>query len=263
MGATSGRTTLNGEGLQHQDGHALLAASTVPTCMAYDPAFSYELAVIIQDGLKRMYEEGEDIFYYITLMNENYVHPEMPKGSEEGIRKGIYLLRKARGTKKRVQLMGSGTILREVIAAADLLKKHFDVNADIWSVPGINQLHRDAVEAERWNMTHPGKKQKIPYVTEVMQDHEGPAVISTDFVRAYPEQIRRLIPGQVTILGTDGFGRSDMRDKLRSFFEVDRRYIALAALQGLARAGEIKEKEVKDAMQVLDIPADKPSPLRA
>ncbi len=263
MGATSGRTTLNGEGLQHQDGHALLAASTVPTCMAYDPSFSYELAVLIQDGLKRMYEDGEDIFYYITLMNENYKHPKMPKGAEEGIRKGMYLFRKAKETKRRVQLMGSGTILREVIAAADLLEKHFDVNADIWSVPGINELHRDAIEAERWNLTHPGKKQVLPYVTEVMQGHEGPAVISTDFVRAYPEQIRRLIPGHVTILGTDGFGRSDMRDKLRSFFEIDRRYIALAALHGLAKDGVVKNKEIKDALHVLDISADKPSPLRA
>ena len=263
MGGTAGRTTLNGEGLQHEDGHGLLIAATHPTCEAYDPTFSYELAVILQNGLKRMYEDDENIFYYITLMNENYTHPDMPKGVEEGIIKGAYLFKKAGGKKApTVQLMGSGTILREVIAAADLLKDEFGVEADIWSIPGINQLHRDGVEAERYNMTHPEKKQKVPYLTQAMQGHDGPVVISTDYIRAYPEQIRRLIPQKdVTILGTDGFGRSDMREALRRFFEVDRHYIAIAALKGLADRGEIPAKKVAEAIKKFDIDIDKPNPL--
>ena len=265
MGATAGRTTLNGEGLQHEDGHGLLMAATHPTCQAYDPTFSYELAIIIHDGLKRMYGDQEDIFYYITLMNENYTHPDMPKGSEEGILKGAYLFRKADSKKKDtpvVQLMGSGTIFREVLAAADLLKEDFGIEADIWSIPGVNQLHRDGVEAERWNLTHPDKKAKVPYLTELMEGHEGPVVISTDYIRAYPEQIRRLIPQEkVTILGTDGFGRSDSREALRRFFEVDRHYIALAALKHLADMGTIPVKTVKEAIKKFEIDSEKPNPL--
>ncbi|MDD2406512.1 MAG: pyruvate dehydrogenase (acetyl-transferring), homodimeric type [Sphaerochaetaceae bacterium] len=263
MGATAGRTTLNGEGLQHEDGHGLLLASTFPTCVAYDPTFSYELGIILQDGLKRMYEDDENIFYYITLMNENYEHPEMPKGVEEGVIKGAYLFRKAGKTKKPVvQLMGSGTILREVIAAADLLKKEFDVEADIWSIPGINQLHRDGIETERYNLLHPEAKPKTPYLTHIMTGHDGPVVISTDYLRAYPEQIRRLIPQrQVTILGTDGFGRSDTREALRSFFEVDRYHVALAALRGLAETGSIPLKTVSEAIVQFGIVTDKSNPL--
>lgn len=263
MGATAGRTTLNGEGLQHEDGHGLLMAATHPTCLAYDPTYSYELAVIIQNGLEQMYEKDEDVFYYITLMNENYTHPEMPKGAEEGIIRGAYLFKKAKkGAKKRVQLMGSGTIFREVLAAADLLKSEFDIDADIWSIPGINQLHRDGVEAERYNLTHPEKKPKVPYLTDIMSDHEGPVVISTDYIRAYPEQIRRLIPQKsVTILGTDGFGRSDTREALRRFFEVDRYYIALAALKSLADSEEISPKIVTEAIKKFEIDVDKPNPL--
>ncbi len=263
MGATAGRTTLNGEGLQHEDGHGLLLAATNPTCQAYDPTFSYELAVIIQDGLKRMYADDENIFYYITLMNENYTHPEMPKGAEEGIRKGAYLFKKAKKNKSPVvQLMGSGTILREVIAASELLEKDFGVESEIWSIPGVNELHRDGVEAERFNLTHPEGKKKIPYLTKTMEGHEGPVVISTDYIRAYPEQIRRLIPNQsVTILGTDGFGRSDFRDALRRFFEVDRYYIAVAALKGLSDAGTIAVKKVSEAIKKYDIDVDKPNPL--
>ncbi|WP_422477362.1 pyruvate dehydrogenase (acetyl-transferring), homodimeric type [Pleomorphochaeta sp. DL1XJH-081] len=265
MGATAGRTTLNGEGLQHEDGHGLLMAATHPTCMAYDPTFSYELAVIIQDGLKRMYADDEDIFYYVTLMNENYSHPEMPKGSEEGILKGAYLFKKAKTTKKStptVQLMGSGTIFREVLAAADILKEEFGVESDIWSIPGVNQLHRDGVETERYNLTHPEKKQRIPYLTQIMDGHEGPVVISTDYIRAYPEQVRRLIPQEkVTILGTDGFGRSDTREALRRFFEVDRYYIVLSALKNLADLGSIPAKTVQEAIKKFDIDVDKPNPL--
>ncbi len=263
MGATAGRTTLNGEGLQHEDGHGLLLAATHPTCQAYDPTFSYELAVIIQDGMRRMYADDENIFYYITLMNENYTHPQMPKGVEEGIRKGAYLFKKAKKNKNPVvQLMGSGTILREVMAAAELLEKDFGVESDIWSILGVNELHRDGVEAERYNLTHPEGKRRVPYLTKTMEGHEGPVVISTDYIRAYPEQIRRLIPNQsVTILGTDGFGRSDFRDALRKFFEVDRYYIAVAALKGLADAGTIPAKKVSEAIKKYDIDVDKPNPL--
>ncbi len=263
MGATAGRTTLNGEGLQHEDGHGLLLAATHPSCQAYDPTFSYELAVIIQDGLRRMYADDENIFYYITLMNENYTHPEMPKGSEQGIKKGAYLFKKAKKNKNPVvQLMGSGTILREVIAAAELLEKDFAVNADIWSILGVNELHRDGVEAERYNLTHPEAEPKVPFLTKSMEGHDGPVVISTDYLRAYPEQIRRLIPSKrVTILGTDGFGRSDFRDALRRFFEVDRYYIALAALKGLADEGTIPAKKVSEAIKLYKIDVDKSNPL--
>jgi pyruvate dehydrogenase E1 component len=263
MGGTAGRTTLNGEGLQHEDGHGLLIAATHPTCLAYDPTFSFELAVILQDGLKRMFEDDEDVFYYITLMNENYTHPKMPDKVRDGIIRGAYLFRAAEDTSApRAQLMGSGTILREVIAAADILKSEYDVESDIWSVPGINQLHRDGVEAERFNLTHPDKEAKVPYLTSIMADHEGPVVISTDYIRAYPEQIRRLIPQRdVTILGTDGFGRSDSREALRRFFEVDRYYIAVAALRGLAERGEVPAEAVGKAIKSFGIDIDKPNPL--
>jgi len=263
LGGTAGRTTLNGEGLQHQDGHGLLLASTLPSCRAYDPTFSYELAVIIQDGMKRMFENGEDIFYYITLMNENYVHPDMPKGAEDDIVRGMYLFSRGGRKKKRVQLMGSGTILREVIAAAEMLEEDFGVSADVWSVPGINQLHRDGVEAERWNLLHPDKKPKIPFVAQQLsrKGHDGPVVISTDYIRAYPEQIRRFIDRPAVILGTDGYGRSDSREKLRAFFEADRYWVVLAALKQLADQGSIPVSEVKKAMEKFSIDQDKPNPL--
>nr|MDA3835119.1 pyruvate dehydrogenase (acetyl-transferring), homodimeric type [Spirochaetales bacterium] len=263
MGGTAGRTTLNGEGLQHEDGHGLLLAATHPICQAYDPTFSYELAVIIQNGLHRMYENNEDIFYYITLMNENYTHPQIPEGVEAGVIKGAYLYQSAQGKSgPKVQLMGSGTILREVIAAAQLLEDDYGVQADIWSIPGVNQLHKDGVETERFNLTHPQEEPKVPYLTNIMRDHTGPVIISTDYIRAYPEQIRRLIPnGSVTILGTDGFGRSDTREALRRFFEVDRYYIALATLKSLADAGEISKENVSDALRRYEIDPDKPNPL--
>ena len=265
MGATAGRTTLNGEGLQHQDGQGLLLASKHPGCIAYDPVFSYELAVIIQDGLKRMYADGEEIFYYITLLNENYSHPEMPQGSREGILKGGYLYRQNPVKKGPVvQLMGSGAIFRDVLEAADLLEKDYGVGADVWSLPGINELHRDGIEAERYNLYNPGKKKKVPYLTSVMKGHDGPVVISTDYVRAYPEQVRRLIPERrVSILGTDGFGRSDTREKLRSFFEVDRFHIAVSAIRELEESGEIKEGSTLDAMKKYGINPAKPNPLKS
>jgi pyruvate dehydrogenase E1 component len=255
MGATAGRTTLLGEGLQHEDGHGLLLASTIPTIQAYDPTFSYELAVIVQDGMRRMYQDKEEVFYYITLMNENYSHPQMPEGVEEGIRKGAYLYRRGKGSGAKAQLMGSGTILREIIAAADLLGEEFGIESDVWSVPGINELHKDGIAVERYNLTHTDKK--TPYLTEIMANHNGPVVIATDYIRAYAEQIRRLIPSDsITILGTDGFGRSDTRQALRRFFEVDRHYIALAALRGL---GEHKKAEQLIATYAIDI--DKSNPL--
>ncbi len=263
IGATSGRTTLNGEGLQHQDGHSHLTASTIPSCLTYDPAFGYELAVIVQDGIKRMYEEGESIFYYITVTNENYSQPELPEGVEEGIRKGIYLYRAADEAGKTVQLMGSGSILQEVIAAAELLKRDWDVEADIWSLPGVNQLSREGDECERWNRTHPGETEKIPYITRQMEGHSGPVVISTDYVKAYPEQLRRYIPGHLAVLGTDGYGRSDSRENLRKFFEIDRYYIAAAALKGLVDEKKLEKEILARALKKYNIDRDKPDPLRA
>lgn len=260
MGATSGRTTLNGEGLQHQDGHGPLLAATFPTCRAYDPAFAFELAVIIQDGMHRMYELNEDIFYYITLFNENYTHPAMPEGVREGIIQGIYPFQKGGSGKKRVQLMGSGSIFREVIAAAEILKEQYGVTSDLWGIPGVNQLAREGAEKERWNLLNPGQEKKIPYVTEVMAEAKGPVIISTDYQRAYPEQIRRFIPGKVTILGTDGYGRSDTRENLRDFFENDRKYIILAALQSLEAEGSLPAGTVGKAISELSIDTGKAAP---
>ena len=263
MGATAGRTTLNGEGLQHQDGHGLLLAATHPRCAAWDPTYSYELAVIIQDGLKRMYENQEDIFYYITLMNENYPQPALPEGAEEGILKGAYLLNKS-DSELKVQLMGSGTILREVLAAGELLKNDFNIDAEIWSLPGINQIHRDGVEVERYNLFHPGEEPRRPYLTRIMETHDGPVVISTDYIRAYPEQIRGLIPNKkVSILGTDGFGRSGLREDLRRFFEIDRYYITVTALSSLAAEGRIKSEEVSKSIKKYGLDREKKNPLLA
>ncbi|MDJ0621672.1 MAG: pyruvate dehydrogenase (acetyl-transferring), homodimeric type [Desulfocapsaceae bacterium] len=249
MGATSGRTTLNGEGLQHQDGQGLLLASVVPNCLSYDPTFAYEVAVIIKKGIERMYEKGKDVFYYVTLLNENYTHPEMPEDVEEGIDRGMYLFRKGGKGDLRVQLMGSGSIFREVIAAADLLAEDFDIQADVWSVLGINQLHHDGLLVEEWNMKHPGEKPRRSYVEEAMEGHDGPVIVSTDYVKAYGEQLRRLIPGSLSVLGTDGFGRSDSRAKLRDFFGVDRYHIVIAALNALLDEKKISASQVKKAMK--------------
>ncbi|WP_028583501.1 pyruvate dehydrogenase (acetyl-transferring), homodimeric type [Desulfogranum mediterraneum] len=261
MGATSGRTTLNGEGLQHQDGQGLLYASTIPSCQAYDPSFAYELAVLVHRGLQRMYQQGEDVFYYLTLLNENYPQPAMPPGVAEGICQGMYLYQQGSPAKLRVQLMGSGAIFREVIAAAELLEQDFGVQADLWSVLGVNQLHREGQECERWNLLHPDQPPRIPLVSRLLRDHPGPAVISTDYLQAYPEQLRRLIPNPLTILGTDGFGRSDTREVLRAFFQVDRFHICVAALKGLADQGALPRETVSQALAGYGIDPDTDHPL--
>ena len=234
LGATAGRTTLNGEGLQHEDGHSHVLSSVIPNCVSYDPTFGYEVAVIIQDGLRRMVEQQEDVFYYITLMNENYEHPSMPEGVAADIVKGMYLFRAAEGGGKggkRVQLLGSGTILREVIAAADLLANDWGVAADVWSVPSFTELRREAIDVERWNLLHPAETPRRSHVETCLADREGPVVAATDYMRLFADQIRPYVPGRYRVLGTDGFGRSDYRRKLRHFFEVDRRWVALAALE--------------------------------
>ena len=264
IGATAGRTTLNGEGLQHQDGHSHLLASTIPNCVSYDPAFAYELAVIVQDGLRRMYQEGENHFYYITTMNENYVQPDMPDGVEEGIIQGIYPLRRSTATAgTRVQLMGAGTILREVEAAAAILEKDFQVAADIWSLTSVNQLQREGKAALRWNMLHPTEDPRVPYLTRQLEGAEGPVIVATDYIKAYTDQLREFVPGRYVVLGTDGFGRSDTREKLRRFFEVSREYIVIASLKALADEGLFEAGKVAEAMRSLGISADKTDPLGA
>ncbi|HYA19479.1 MAG TPA: pyruvate dehydrogenase (acetyl-transferring), homodimeric type [Burkholderiales bacterium] len=263
LGGTSGRTTLNGEGLQHEDGQSQMLASTIPNCVSYDPTFAYELAVIVQDGLRRMYQDQEDIFYYITLMNENYPHPTMPKGAEEGILKGLYLFSEERADKKvpKVQLMGSGTILREVIAAAELLKKDFGVASDVWSATSFNLLRRDGLDVQRWNMLHPEQKPRMSHVETCLRDRKGPVVAATDYMKIYSDQIRAFLPKPYLTLGTDGFGRSDTRQQLRKFFEVDRYYIALAALKALADQGEVPAAVVAQAIKKYNIDPDKPNPV--
>ena len=264
IGATAGRTTLNGEGLQHQDGHSHLLASTIPNCVSYDPTYAYELAVILQDGLRRMYQEGENRFYYITTMNENYVQPDMPEGVEEGIIQGMYPLRRAsRREGLRVQLMGAGTILREVEAAAAILENEYQVASDVWSLTSINQLQREGKTALRWNMLHPEEEPRVPYVTRQLEGDTSPCVVATDYIKSYADQLREFVPGRFVALGTDGFGRSDTRGKLREFFEVSREYIVLAALKALADEGAIEPARVTAAMAELGISADKTDPLGA
>lgn len=271
IGATAGRTTLNGEGLQHQDGHSHLLASTIPNCVTYDPTYSYELAVIINDGLRRMYQDKESVYYYITTMNENYSHPDMPKGVEKGILKGMYLLEdgaakeyKVTGkalSDQRVRLLGSGTILREVREAAAILRDRYKVIVDVWSVTSFNELRRDGMDATRWNMLHPGKKAKVPYVTECLKGQEGPVIAATDYMRIYADQVREYVPAAYRVLGTDGFGRSDTRQQLRRFFEVDRGYIVVATLTELAAKGIVKADVITKAIKELGIDPDKPNPL--
>jgi pyruvate dehydrogenase E1 component len=260
LGGTAGRTTLNGEGLQHEDGHSHVLFSVVPNCRAYDPAFSYELAVIVQEGLRRMVIEQEDGFYYLTLMNENYQHPAMPEGAQEGILRGMYLLREGSGDGPRVQLLGSGTILHEVLAAAELLQSDFGVAADVWSVTSFTELRRDGIEVERWNMLHPEAEQRKGYVSECLARRGGPAVASTDYIRAFADQIRQWVPGPYRVLGTDGFGRSDYRRALRRFFEIDRHYVAVAALKELADDGQLDARRVKEAIDRYEIDAEAPMP---
>jgi pyruvate dehydrogenase E1 component len=264
LGATAGRTTLNGEGLQHEDGHSHLLAGAIPNCKAYDPTFGFEVAVILQHGMQQMLENQVDEYYYLTLMNENYPHPDMPEGAAEGILKGMYLLKDAGKPKKgelRVQLLGSGTILREAIAAAELLDKDFGVSADIWSCPSFTELRRDGFEAERYNRFHPEGEQKKAYVTSCLEGRQGPAIAATDYVRAFADQIRAFVPMKYTVLGTDGFGRSDTRANLRRFFEVDRYYIAHAAIAALAAEGKMNGKDVARAIKQYKIDAEKASPV--
>ncbi|KTD61668.1 pyruvate dehydrogenase (acetyl-transferring), homodimeric type [Legionella spiritensis] len=263
LGGTAGRTTLAGEGLQHQDGHSHIMASTIPNCVAYDPTYAYELAVIMRHGLYRMYQKQDNVFYYITVMNENYTHPDMPKGVEEGIIKGMYLLETiGKKNKAHVQLMGSGTILREVIKAAHLLQEDFGVSSDIWSVTSFNELRRDGLAAERYNRMHPDTaKPRRSYVTEQLKDRKGPVIAATDYMRLYADQIRPYVPGSYVVLGTDGYGRSDTRERLRHFFEVDAKFIVLAALEALVAQGEMKQTHVKDAIKRYQINNEKPDPI--
>ncbi len=261
MGGTAGRTTLAGEGLQHQDGHSLVTSSTIPNCRSYDPTYAYELAVIIQDGMRRMFTDQENVFYYITCMNENYSHPPMPKGVEEGILRGMYLLKSGKKGKIRAQLMGSGTILREVLGAADLLKKDFDVQTDIWSVTSFNELRRNALEVERWNQLHPAKTQKKCYIEECFASNPGPFIAATDYMKIISDQIQRWIPGRFISLGTDGYGRSDARKPLRKHFEVDKHYIAVTALKALADDGILEQKIVAEAIKKYGIDPDRPDPV--
>ncbi len=262
LGGTAGRTTLNGEGLQHEDGHSHIISSTVPNCVSYDPTFAYELAVIMQDGLRRMYQEQQDIFYYITVMNENYAHPAMPPGAEEGILKGMYLLSEGQGDKKspRVQLLGSGTILREVMAAADLLKADFGVVADVWSCTSFNELRREGLETERWNTLHPEQPQRKSFVERNLEGRQGPAIAASDYMKLFADQIRPFVKRSYRVLGTDGFGRSDFRKQLRRFFEVDRYYVAVAALKALADDGAIAASVIAQAIKKYNIDPEKPYP---
>jgi len=262
IGGTAGRTTLNGEGLQHEDGHSQLFASFIPNCVSYDPTYGYELAVIIQDGLRRMYAEQQDLYYYITVMNENYHHPDMPAGVEEGILRGMYLLRDAgkTGKKPRVQLLGSGTILREVLAAAELLESDFGVSADVWSVTSFNELRRDGLDVQRHNLLHPEGKPRTSFVERALEGRPGPAVAATDYIKTFADQIRPFVGRRYHALGTDGFGRSDFRRKLREFFEVNRHYVALAALSALAEEGTIDKAVCVKAMKAFGIDPNKPNP---
>ena len=262
LGGTAGRTTLNGEGLQHEDGHSHMLSSVVPNCVSYDPAYSYEVAVIIRDGLRRMLAEQQDVFFYITLMNENYEHPALPDGAEAGILRGMYLLREASGEAGRpvVQLLGCGTILREVLAGADLLAADYGVAADVWSATSFTELRRDGLDAERWNMLHPDSPPRRSYVEQCLAGRSGPVIAASDYVRSFADQIRPFVPGRYRVLGTDGYGRSDYRRNLRRFFEVDRHYVAVAALASLAADGTVPAATVADAISRYGIDPDKPDP---
>jgi pyruvate dehydrogenase E1 component len=274
IGGTAGRTTLNGEGLQHEDGHSHLLSSTVPNCISYDPTYAYEVAVIVADGLRRMYAEQEDVYYYLTVMNENYEHPPMPEGDgvAEGILRGMYLLRegsaaeksqqRSRGKKQpRVQLLGSGTILREALAAADLLAEDYGVVADVWSCPSFTELRRDGLAVQRWNLLHPTEEPRQSYVQQCLAARpEGPVIATTDYLKSYADQIRPFVPRSYRVLGTDGYGRSDFRRNLRHFFEVDRHFTAVAALAELAQQGLVPAGLVADAIAKYGIDPEKLDP---
>jgi pyruvate dehydrogenase E1 component len=263
VGGTAGRTTLNGEGLQHEDGHSQVLAATVPNCISYDPTFAYEVAVVVQDGLRRMVTDQEDVFYYLTVMNENYEHPAMPEGAAPGILKGMYQFRKgAASNGPRVQLLGSGTIFMEAVAAAALLKKDWNVEADLWSCPSFNELARDGNDCARWNLLHPTEKPRVPHVSACLAETRGPVIAATDYIRVFAEQIRSLVPRHYTVLGTDGFGRSDTREKLRHFFEVDRYWITVAALSALVADGQVKKEKVAEAIKKYALDPNKPNPVK-
>src|SRR5256886_1627642 len=266
LGCTAGRTTLNGEGLQHEDGHSHLLAASVPNCKAYDPAFAYETAAIVRDGLSRMIGPGggEDIFYYLTLYNENYVMPAKPEGSDEGILGGMYLLRAAPPESKRLraQLFGSGSILpTQVLRAQELLADNHDVAADVWSITSYKLLREEGLEVERWNRLHPGEPPKVPYVTRALEGVEGPVIAASDWVQAVPDLISRFVPAPYVVLGTDGFGRSDTRENLRRYFEIDAEHIVVATLSALAQSGDLKPEAVAEAIARYRIEADRPNPL--
>jgi pyruvate dehydrogenase E1 component len=269
LGGTSGRTTLNGEGLQHEDGHSHVLAGTIPNCISYDPTFAHEVGVIMHHGLRRMVEKQDNVFYYLTLLNENYPQPGLEAGTEEQIIKGMYLLEEGAPTKKkdgpRVNLLGSGTILRESIAAKALLEGEWGVSANVWSCPSFNELARDGQDCERWNLLHPAEKPRLPFVTQQLTAHAGPVVASTDYIKNYAEQIRGFIPKgrSYKVLGTDGFGRSDFRYRLREFFEIDRHYIVVAALKALADDGSVPASKVGEAIAKYEIDPNKVNPLYA
>jgi pyruvate dehydrogenase E1 component len=265
LGGTSGRTTLNGEGLQHEDGHSHLLASTIPNCISYDPTFAHEVAVIMHHGLQRMVERQDNVYYYITLLNENYPMPGLLNGTEEQIIKGMYLCKPGPKLKTRVQLMGSGSILRESIAAQQLLERDWGVAADVWSCPSFNELAREGQDAERYNLLHPTQPPRIPFVAQQLEAHAGPVIASTDYVKAYPEQIRAFIPAgrRYKVLGTDGFGRSDFRSRLREHFEINRHYIVLAALKSLSEQGAVPVSKVAEAIAKYEIRTDTINPLYA
>ncbi|MFZ3126548.1 MAG: pyruvate dehydrogenase (acetyl-transferring), homodimeric type, partial [Rhodoferax sp.] len=262
---TSGRTTLNGEGLQHEDGHSHILAGTIPNCVSYDPTFAHEVAVIMQHGLKRMVEKQEDVYYYITLLNENYAMPGLKAGTEEQIIQGMYLCKEGPKLTPRVQLLGSGSILRESLAAQELLEKDWGVAANVWSCPSFNELAREGQDCERHNLLHPEQASRLPFVTQQLDKHTGPVVASTDYMKAYAEQIRPYLPKGRTykVLGTDGFGRSDFRYKLREHFEIDRHFIVVAALKALSEEGSVPVSKVAEAIARYGINADKVNPRTA
>jgi pyruvate dehydrogenase E1 component len=265
LGGTAGRTTLSGEGLQHDDGHSHIQSSVIPNVVSYDPTFSYEVAVIVHEGLRRMIGEQEDVYFYLTLMNENYEHPAMPEGAEEGIVKGMYLFRAGEGKKNapRVQLLGSGTIFREVLAAADLLAADFGVAADVWSVPSFTELRREGLDVERWNRLHPTEEPKRSYVETMLADRPGPVIASTDYIKAFADQIRPFVDRRYAVLGTDGFGRSDYRKALRRFFEVDRHFVALTALHALSQEGKVPKERVAEAISKYELDPEKRNPMHS
>jgi pyruvate dehydrogenase E1 component len=261
MGATSGRTTLNGEGLQHQDGHSPLMASSVPTLYVYDPAFAYEISVIVCDGMRRMFEQGEEIFYYLCLYNENYAMPPMPEGAEEGIIKGLYKFKTGpAGLKHKAQILGSGSIIRSALRAQEILAEHYDVSADVWSATSYKNLRNEALLAERWNLLHPAEPARKPHVAQLLAKEAGPFVAVSDYMKMVPDQIAKWVPGGLTTLGTDGFGRSDTRPRLRRFFEIDAECVVVATLSALAQRGEIDRKVAARAIKELDVDPEKAFP---